>query len=153
MVVNVWWIDSWSPWNPVRSVYKVKIIFIEIIRHLLFPLCDICTDGAQTMAGKVASSRAQIKARHICPRGHCILHYHILPEKKKKSWFHLRFTYCVKSLRLNTHPFNILYDTIRSKHKVCLLYTEVWWLSQGKALIWLRADLADISMKTPFLLE
>lgn len=43
---------------------------------------------------------------------------------------------------MNTNCFNVLYDRIRSKHKLGLLYTEVLRLSQGKELVWLRADLA-----------
>lgn len=57
---------QWTPGVPetLSGVYKVKTIFMEIVRHdLPFPLCEICMDGAKTIVGKTASPYAELKAR------------------------------------------------------------------------------------------
>lgn len=37
--------------------------------------------------------------------------------------------------------FNILYCEMEIMHKTFLLYAKVWWLPEGKALVWLSYEL------------
>ena len=128
--------NPWSPWDSLRALQSQSYLYRSSKTWFAFSPCDICNDNAKPIAGQVASSWPQITVGYNCPRNHCIRHHHILEGKKIR--FHLISPDSLINIQpLSTHPFNVLYDHIRSKHKARLLYTEVWWLSQGKALVWL----------------
>uniref|UniRef100_A0A452HAN9 Zinc finger BED-type containing 5 n=1 Tax=Gopherus agassizii TaxID=38772 RepID=A0A452HAN9_9SAUR len=100
---------------------------------------DVCTDGAQTMIGKIKGAVTRII--NVAPesiKSHCILHRQALAVKKIPAYLKIvldeavQIINFVKSQPLQSRLFKILCEEMGSQHKVLLLHTEVRWLSRGK---------------------
>ena len=103
---------------------------------------DICTDGAQSMVGKVNGVVSRIKAvAPNCTSSHCVLHRQALVSKKISTDLKnvldeaVKIINFIKARPLQSRLFKLLCDDMGSEHTALLLHTEVRWLSRGKVLV------------------
>ncbi len=101
----------------------------------------ICTDGAQTMAGKRGGLQALIK--RVAPKAqwtHCIIHREALASRQLSPTLNdvlsevvIAVNY-IKTRPLKSRLFSALCEEMGANHTAVLFHSEARWLSRGKVL-------------------
>ena len=101
----------------------------------------VCSDGAQTMAGKRKGLRALIKkASPNAEWTHCIIHREALasrqlsPELSEVMADIIGVVNFIKTRPLKTRVFSAICEEMGAEHQAVLYHSESRWLSRGKVL-------------------
>ncbi len=101
----------------------------------------ICTDGAQTMAGKRGGLQALIK--RVAPKAlwtHCIIHREALASRQLSPTLNdvlsevVIVVNYIKTRPLKSRLFSALCEEMGANHTAVLFHSEARWLSRGKVL-------------------
>ncbi|XP_030580905.1 zinc finger BED domain-containing protein 5-like [Archocentrus centrarchus] len=101
----------------------------------------VCSDGAQTMAGKRKGLRALIEtASPHAEWTHCIIHREALasrqlsPELSEVMTDIIGVVNFIKTRPLKTRVFSAICEEMGAEHQAVLYHSEARWLSRGKVL-------------------
>ena len=103
-------------------------------------LLSVCTDGAQSMIGKVAGTATLLEIFLGCPllKYHCIIHQESLCGKTLNlQHVMLPVVKCVNKIRargLNRREFREYCELLDLEYGDLILHCEVRWLSRGQVL-------------------
>ncbi|XP_062250231.1 zinc finger BED domain-containing protein 5-like [Platichthys flesus] len=101
----------------------------------------VCTDGAQTMAGKRRGLQALIK--QVSPNAqwtHCVIHREALASKQLSPELNnvladvVNVVNFIKTRPLKARLFSALCEEMGAQHSAVLFHSEARWLSRGKVL-------------------
>lgn len=160
--------EMWSPDTSrllrcFQEVRKVKIIFINLLRHYLrFLQCWRFPQWYKSNSEWKGWCLSLHWGSGTKLTEHYVLHHHVLVEKTEPGSFknmlfeRVRIIKILLNLDTNTHFLKILCVEIGSTQKALLLHPQVWWLLPGKALVWLfelQAKLDTLFMEHHFYLK